>query len=151
MWFPAARSLADLQIFCWKSSTSCRLLEYKQTFFGVVVLVFVRFFQPVCATLALFRFVSASFTLTTIAVGNTGEDFATVLSPWSIWALKGSVDRSRHERHFCSLLPYFLLSWLQIFQLCLSFWTSSFDLVLFLKILQEKEKYPNNHPKRLSS
>ena len=29
--FPAARSLSDLQIFCWKSS--CRLLEYKQTFF----------------------------------------------------------------------------------------------------------------------
>ena len=86
--FPAARSLADLQIFCWKSS--CRLLEYKQTFFGVVVLVFVRFFQPVCATLALFRFVSASFTLTTIAVGNTSEDFASVLSPWSIWALKNS-------------------------------------------------------------
>ena len=44
---------------------------------------------------------------------------------------KGSVERSRHERHFCSLLPYFLLSWLQIFQLCLSFSTSSFDLVLF--------------------
>ena len=62
--FPAARPLSDLQIFCWKSS--CRLLEYKQTFFGVVVLVFVRLFQPVCATLALFRFVSASFTLTTI-------------------------------------------------------------------------------------
>ena len=60
------------------------LLEYKQTFFGVVVLVFVRFFQPVCATLALFRFVSASFTLTTTAVGNTSEDFASVLSPWSI-------------------------------------------------------------------
>ena len=88
MWFPAARSLADLQIFCWKSS--CRLLEYKQTIFGVVVLVFVCFFQPVCATLALFRFVSASFTLTTIAVGNTSEDFASVLSPWSIWALKNS-------------------------------------------------------------
>ena len=48
-----------------------------------------------------------------------------------IHSLKGSVDRSRHERHFCSLLPYFLLSWLQIFQLCLSFWTSSFHLVLF--------------------
>ena len=43
---------------------------------------------------------------------------------------KGSVEWSRHEQHFCSLLPYFLLSWLQIFQLCLSFWTSSFDLVL---------------------
>ena len=44
---------------------------------------------------------------------------------------KGSVERSRHEQHFCSLLPYYLLSCLQIFQLCLSFWTSSFDLVLF--------------------
>ena len=44
---------------------------------------------------------------------------------------KGSVERPRRERHFCSLLPYFLLSWLQIFQLCLSFWTSSFHLVLF--------------------
>ena len=65
--------------------------------------------------------------------------------------LKGSVERSRHERHFCSLLPYFLLSWLQIFQLCLSFCTSSPDLVLFKKFLQEKEKYPKNHPKRLSS
>ena len=65
--------------------------------------------------------------------------------------LKGSVEWSRHERHFCSLLPYFLLSWLQIFQLCLSFWTSSFDLVLFKKFLQGKEKYPKNLPKRLSS
>ena len=86
--FPAARSLSDLQIFCSKSS--CRLLEYKQTFFGVFVLVFVRLFQPVCTTLALFRFVSASFTLTTMAVGNTSEGFASVLSPWSIWALKNS-------------------------------------------------------------
>ena len=65
--------------------------------------------------------------------------------------LKGSVEWSRHERHFCSLLPYFLLSWLQIFQLCLSFWTSSFDMVLFKKFLQEKEKYPKNLPKRPSS
>ena len=65
--------------------------------------------------------------------------------------IKGSVEWSRHERHFCSLLPYFLLSWLQIFQLCLSFWTSSFDMVLFKKLLQEKEKYPKNLPKRLSS
>ena len=52
--FPAARSLADLHIFCWKSS--CRLLEYKQTFFGVVVLVFVRFFQPVCDLLCFALF-----------------------------------------------------------------------------------------------
>ena len=65
--------------------------------------------------------------------------------------LKGSVEWSRHERHFCSLLPYFLLSWLKIFQLCLSFWTSSFDMVLFKKFLQEKEKHPKNLPKRLSS
>ena len=51
--FPAARSLSDMQIFCSKSS--CRLLDYKRTFFGVVVLVFLRLFrQPVCATLALF-------------------------------------------------------------------------------------------------
>ena len=64
---------------------------------------------------------------------------------------KGSVEWSRHERHFCSLLPYFLLSWLQIFQLFLSFWTSSFDPVLFKKFLQEKEKYPKNHQKPLSS
>ena len=64
---------------------------------------------------------------------------------------KGSVEWSRHERHFCSLLPYFLQSWLQIFQLCLSFWTSSFDTVLLEKFLQEKEKYPKNLPKRLSS
>ena len=69
---------------------------------------------------------------------------------WSC-RFKGSVEWSRHERHFCSLLPYFLLSWLKIFQLCLSFWTSSFDMVLFKKFLQEKEKYPKNHPKRLSS
>ena len=46
-------------------------LNTNRPFFGVVVLVFLRLFQPVCATLALFRFVSASFTLTTIAVGNT--------------------------------------------------------------------------------
>ena len=65
--------------------------------------------------------------------------------------LKGSVEWSRHERHFCSLLPYFLLSWLKIFPLCLSFCTSSPDLVLFKKFLQEKEKHPKNLPKRLSS
>ena len=40
---------------------------------------------------------------------------------------------------FCSLLPYFSLYWLQIFQLFLSFWTSSFDLVLFKIFLQEKK------------
>ena len=56
-----------------------------------------------------------------------------------VLCFKGSVDRSRHERHFCSLLPYFLLSWLQIFQLCLSFWTSSFDLVLFKNSFRKKK------------
>ena len=61
---------------------------------------------------------------------------------------KGSVERSRHERHFCSPLPYFLLSWLQIFQLCLSFWTSSYDMVFFLipsgkrKIFEKPPKTP---------
>ena len=34
--------------------------------------------------LLCFRVVLASFTLTTIAVGNTSEGFAFVLSPWSI-------------------------------------------------------------------
>ena len=76
--------------------------------------------------------------------------------PSKIWiknsnTSKNCVERSRYERHFCSLLPYFLLSWLQIFQLCLSFWASSFDLVLFQKFLQEKEKYPKNRPIRLRS
>ena len=77
----------------------------------------------------------------------------TKITFWSLLKVpfKGSVEWSRHERHFCSLLPYFLLSWLQILQLCLSFWTSSFDMVLFKKFLQEKEKYPKNLPKRLSS
>ena len=54
-----------------------------------------------------------------------------LLTCWGFNIIKGSVERSRHERHFCSLLPYFSLYWLQIFQLCLSFWTSSFDLVIF--------------------
>ena len=44
--------------------------------------------------------------------------------------LRGSVERSRPEQHFCSLLPYFFLSWYQLFQLCLSFWTLSYHLVL---------------------
>ena len=95
--FPAARSLSDLHIFCWKSS--CRLLDYKRTFFGVFVLVFLRLFQPVCATLALFRFVSASFTLTTMAVGNTNEGFASVLSPWSISAHRNSSNGYQYTSH----------------------------------------------------
>ena len=69
----------------------------------------------------------------------------------SFLLIKGSTERSRHERHFCSLLPYFLLSWLQIFQLCLSLLTSSFDLDLFKKFPSGKERYPKNLPKRLSS
>ena len=32
--------------------------------------------------------------------------------------IKGCVERSRHGRHFCSLVPYFLLFRLHIFQLC---------------------------------
>ena len=61
------------------------------------------------------------------------------------WSDRDTNDIFAH----CSLI--FLLSWLQIFQLCLSFWTSSFDMVLFEKFLQEKEKYLKNLPKRLSS
>ena len=52
--FPAARSLSDLQIFCWKSS--CRLLEYKRTFWGVVV-----FFYAYSSPYALACFVSLCF------------------------------------------------------------------------------------------
>ena len=39
--------------------------------------------------------------------------------------------RDRDTNDILLTAPLFLLSWLQIFQLCLSFWTSSFDLVLF--------------------
>ena len=53
--------------------------------------------------------------------------------------LKGSVERSRPEWYFCSLLPYFLLSSLKIFQLCLTFWTSSFDLVHFKNSFRKKK------------
>ena len=67
---------------------------------------------------------------------------------WSL--LKGSVERSRHERHFCSLLPYFLLSWLQIFQLCLSFWTSSSDLVLFKNSFRKKKNIWKTTPNGLA-
>ena len=89
VWFSCCTIALWFANFLLKNS-SWRLLEYKQTFFGVVVLVFVCLLQPVCATLALFRFVSASFTLTTMAVENTSEGFASVLSPWSIWALRNS-------------------------------------------------------------
>ena len=47
--------------------------------------MFLRLFQPVCATLALLRYVSTSFTLTTMAVGNTSEGFASVLLSWSLY------------------------------------------------------------------
>ena len=37
---------------------------------------------------------------------------------------------------------FFFTTYLQIFQLCLSFWTSSSDLFFLYKFLEEKEKYP---------
>ena len=64
--------------------------------------------------------------------------------------VKGSVDRSRPERHFRSLRPCFPRSWLQIFQHCLS-WTSSFDLVVFEKLHQENGNFAKKYPERLSS
>ena len=67
---------------------------------------------------------------------------ATQRSPWTRFAsrtllsvyshiLRGAWrDRDTNDNFaHCSLIFYFFL--LQIFQLCLSFWTSSFDLVLF--------------------
>ena len=74
--FPAARSLSVICKFSVQKVPGAGYLNTNRTFFGVVVLVFLRVFQPVCATLALFHFVSASFTLTTMAVGNTSEGFA---------------------------------------------------------------------------
>ena len=61
---------------------------------------------------------------------------AKTMPSWSFFQgvqmlFRGCVERSWHERHFWTQLPYFLLFWLQIFQFCLSFWSSSFDLVLF--------------------
>ena len=52
--FPAARLLSDLQIFCWKSS--CRLLEYKRTFFWYcrTSFFFLRLFQPYALRLLCF-------------------------------------------------------------------------------------------------
>ena len=64
--FPAARSLSDLQIFCWKSS--CRLLEYKQTFFGVVVLILEAYSSPYALRLLCFALFPR-------------------LSPWQPWQL----------------------------------------------------------------
>ena len=83
--FPPVQSLSDLQIFCSKSS--CRLLEYKRTFFWCCR---TSFFTLIPARMRYACFVSASFTLTTMAVGNTSECFASVLSPWRIWAHKNS-------------------------------------------------------------
>ena len=105
--FPAARSLSGLHIFCWKSS--CRRLEYKRTFFGAELKKKTFFW---CCRTSLFTlfparmryacFVSlfsASFTLTTMAVGNTSEGFASVLSPWSIWAHKNSSNGYYYTSH----------------------------------------------------
>ena len=64
--FPAARSLSDLQIFCWKSS--CRLLKYQQTFFGIVVLVFYAYSSPYALRLLCFALFPR-------------------LSPWQPWQL----------------------------------------------------------------
>ena len=60
--------LHDRSLICnFLLKSSCRLLEYKEPFFGVFVLVFLRLSQPVCATLTLFRFLR--------------------LSPWQPWQL----------------------------------------------------------------
>ena len=64
--FPAARSLSDFHIFCWKSG--CRLLDYKRTVFGVVILVFLRLFQPYALRLICFALFPR-------------------LSPWRPWQL----------------------------------------------------------------
>ena len=65
------RSLLSLFSSC---KSSCRLHKYKRAF---LVLSY-------ALHLLCFRVVLASFTLTTMAVGNTSEGFASVLSPWSI-------------------------------------------------------------------
>ena len=69
--FSLLRSL--LSLFC-SCKSSCRLHKYKRAF---LVLSY-------ALHLLCFRVVLASFTLTTMAVGNTSEGFASVLSPWSI-------------------------------------------------------------------
>ena len=71
------RSLLSLFSSC---KSSCRLHKYERAF-----LVLSYALHLIC-----FRVVLASFTLTTMAVGNTSEGFAFVLSPWSIWAHKNS-------------------------------------------------------------
>ena len=65
--------------------------------------------------------------------------------------IKGSVEWSRHKRHFCSLLPYFLQYWFQIFQLCLSFWTSSFDMVLLKNSFRKKKNIRKTSQNALAS
>ena len=77
--FSLLRSLLSL-FSSYKSS--CRLHKYKRAF-----LVLSYALHLIC-----FRVLLASFTLTTMAVGNTSEDFAFVLSPWSIWAHKNSFN-----------------------------------------------------------
>ena len=69
--FSLLRSLLSLFSSC---KSSCRLHKYKRLF---LVLSY-------ALHLLSIRVVLASFTLTTMAVGNTNEGFASVLSPWSI-------------------------------------------------------------------
>ena len=71
--FSLLRSL--LSLFC-SCKSSCRLHKYKRAF---LVFSYAHALHLLC-----FRVVLASFTLTTMAVGNTSEGFASVLSPWSI-------------------------------------------------------------------
>ena len=52
--------------------------------------------------------------ITLIWTKRTLDQDGVILSLWPKTRLKGSVEWLRHERHFCSLLPYTLLSWLQI-------------------------------------
>ena len=87
-------AVCDLQIFCSKS-TRCWPLEYKQTFFGVVVLVF---FTLIPARMRYACFVSLCFR---------------VFSPWQPWQLgtpakvlplllvRQECERQKCERHQC--------------------------------------------------
>ena len=64
-----------------------------------------------------------------------------------IRSFKGSVERWRPGRHFCSLLPYFLLSWLQIFNfVCLSEFHPLIRFI-FKKTPSEKRKVSEKPPK----
>ena len=80
------RSLLSLFSSC---KSSCRLHKYERAF-----LVLSYALHLIC-----FRVVLASFTLTTMAVGNTSEGFAFVISPWSIWALKNSSNGYYYTSH----------------------------------------------------